>query len=85
MYVKVMILFCTRSLRYSSDVLCGKAGLGAPIADGTVSERIDCVSHSLPRYGLVVGVVDEKGCGPRLVVIGAMGGVGLVLKDASKF
>jgi hypothetical protein len=46
-----MILFCTRSLRYSTDVPWPNCGLTAP---DIVS---DWASHSLPRGVETVGVV----------------------------
>lgn len=57
MYVRVMILFCTRSLRYSTVVPWPNGGLPAPAkVDPTVSECIDCASHSLGRGVVDIGV-----------------------------
>lgn len=50
MYVNVMIRFCTRSLRYSTEVPVGKAEL-APLTKVVVSEYIDCASESLADEG----------------------------------
>lgn len=58
-----MILFCTRSLKYSTDVPWPRGGLPAPpseVVPEWVSECNDCTSHSLlmsKGVPVMVGVV----------------------------
>jgi len=90
MYVRVMILFCTRSRRYSTDIPCGKAGLALPIVDPITSECMDIASHSLPWCALeVVGVLENGPGGTFMgpVEMGAREDVlfELPLKEESKF
>jgi hypothetical protein len=59
MYVNVIIRFCTRSLKYSTDVPWPNCGLVAPPVKVVVPDIVsDCASHSLFRAVETVGVVD---------------------------
>lgn len=97
MYVSVMILFCTRSLKYSTDVPCPNCGLPAPpkVEPAIVSECKDWASHSLAIGVFDVGVLALPAAAnespvavdnaPGLIVIGA-GVVELLdLKDCNRF
>ena len=53
-YVNVIILFCTRSLRYSTDVPWPNCGLAPKVALPEIVS--DCASHSLVRGVGTVGV-----------------------------
>ena len=101
MYVSVMILFCTRSLKYSTDVPVGSAAL-APFTR-VDSEYCDCASNSLGiDAGLNIGatgVLALVNAGNPVVAkagivleeetlppgVGPGEGFGLDLKDDSKF
>ena len=55
-----MILFWTRSLRYSTDVPCPSGGLWAPVKlDPTLSECSDWASQSRPIGVVEVGVAAD--------------------------
>ena len=55
-----MILFWTRSLRYSTDVPCPSGGLWAPAKlDPTLSECSDWASQSRPIGVVAVGVAAD--------------------------
>jgi hypothetical protein len=56
-YVNVIILFCTRSLRYSTDVPWPNCGLTVPPKVVLPDIVSDCASHSLPSGVETVGVV----------------------------
>jgi hypothetical protein len=99
MYVSVMILFCTRSLKYSTDVPVGSAGLVPFIS--VDSECCDCASNSLGIIdaGLNIGAtgVLANAGNPVAAKVGTVveetlppgvgpgEGFGLDLKDDSRF
>jgi hypothetical protein len=71
MYVSVIILFMTISLKYSTEVPCATAGLPLSGAfEATESECIDCTSQSRFMGVVDIGVPDTalNPPGPTLLI-----------------